>query len=401
MNFNEHYDVIIVGAGPAGLSAAKSCAEGGLSTLVLEKNRAIGTPVQCGEAIGRFVFEQLGLEVDPTWHEIRTLHAFSPGLKCLTINFGEPSMFLVGERKMFEKRSACAVAKLGASISTSTTAVDVLKTDGSVTGVQVERGNKTVAIGSRIVIAADGPVSRIAQRAGLHVYRAPGKFESCAQLQMANIDIEPHVAEMYFTDMAPGGYVWLFPKGTRFANVGIGIYGNSDRTAMDCLTEFIGRDPRLREGSVIETNAGIVPVGGALERLSTNGLMVVGDAARQANPMTGGGVRFAVDAGLKVGELAVKAITKGDCSTRVLANYDKWWRRRFSKVFRASFVAKEILLESPAAELDALFAEIGTIDAPRYQKGKDILLLGVKKLLPALLRHPKLLLKLRRVRGIL
>lgn len=391
---DKSYDVIIVGGGPAGLSSAKSCAEHDLKTLLIEEHPAIGTPVQCGEALARFVFEDLGMK--PVGNEIKKIKIFSPNKKKAEIIFPEPSTFLVIERKRFEKDLAVKIANLGVNIITKTRAVDVIKKNGFVKGVVLERLGGKMVVNSKIVIAADGPVSGIARKAGLKIYSEPKRFDSCAQFQMANIKIEKNIAEMYFGNFAPGGYVWIFPKDDGFANIGIGINGGEGKKALDHLRDFIEKDERLKNGSIIEMNVGIVPVGGVIKKMVSNGLIVIGDAARMVNPLTGGGMRFAFRAGEIAGKIASDAIRNNDFSEKKLLEYEKRWNKEFGLVFRICDVVKDVLFNSSEKELDSLFGDIGSITAPK-PGGKDIILKGVKTILPLLLKRPKMMFKFRKI----
>ena len=391
---DKSYDVIVVGAGPAGLSSAKSCAEHNLKTLLVEEHLAIGTPVQCGEALARFVFEDLGME--PEGNAIKKIKIFSPNKKKAEIIFPEPSMFLVIERKKFEKQLAVKIANLGVNILTKTSAVDVIKENGFVKGVVLERFRERIRVNSKIVIAADGPVSGIAKKAGLKIYSEPEKFDSCAQFQMANIKIEKNIAEMYFGKFAPGGYVWIFPKDEGFANIGIGINGENENRALDYLRDFIKNDERLKNGSIIEINAGIAPVGGVINKMVSNGLIAVGDAARMVNPLTGGGMRFAFKAGEFAGKATSDALRAGDFSEKKLSEYEKLWNKEFGLAFRVSSIARDVLFESSESEFDSLIEDIGMITVPSYG-GKDVMLKGLKMVLPVLIKRPKILFKFRKI----
>jgi len=391
---DKEYDVIIVGAGPAGLASAKSCAENNLKTLLVEEHPAIGTPVQCGEALARFVFEKLGME--PEGNEIKKIEVFSPNRKKAEIIFPEPSLFLVIERKRFEKQLAMKIANIGANILTKTSAVDVIKENGFIKGAILERFGEKIRIKSKIVIDASGPNAVIARKSGLKIYTESGRFDSCAQFQMSNIKIEKSTAEMYFGSFAPGGYVWIFPKGDGAANVGIGINGGEGNKALGHLRNFIEKDERLKNGSIIEMNAGIVPVGGVIKKMVSNGLIVAGDAARMVNPLTGGGMRFAFRAGEIAGKIASDALKAGDFSEKKLSEYEKLWDKEFGLVFKISSVAKDVLFESAEKEVDSLFEDIGVITVPE-PGDKDIMLKGLRMVLPVILKRPRIMFKFGKI----
>lgn len=397
------YDLIVVGAGPAGLASAKSAVEHGISVLLVEDHAAIGTPVQCGESlIVTSIEEDLGLQLDPKWvanDKVRSIKLFSPNKKCfelVTPKSLKKPMGVILERKMFEKAVAVKLANMGVDIAVKTPAVGVLKDDGFVTGVRVKHLGKILDIRSKVVIAADGPTSIVAKSAGLKVYDDVKKFASCAQFQMANIDIDPTVAEVYIGKVAPGGGAWILPKEKGFANVGLGVAGDAEKRALDYLREFVDNDPRLKKGSIIEFNAGPVPVGGAIKEMVSDGIMVVGDAARQVNPATGGGMIFGIRAGVIAGRVAAEAVKKGDCSKKMLGKYEKEWRKEFGKKFKRYEAVKNILMNKPEEKLDKLFEDIGRREMPKgVDLRGDFAFQGLRTMLPVLVKHPDLLLELR------
>ncbi len=143
--------------------------------------------------------------------------------------------------------------------------------------------------------------------------------ETCAQYLIAGADINQEYCEFYIgNEMAPGGgYVWVFPpKGGGKANVGIGILGSKmgkfKPRPVDYLNDFVQK--KFPDARIVEMVFGGVPVSGSIEKTSVNGLMLVGDAARQSDPITGGGILNAMDAGKLAGEAAYEAISAGDVS---------------------------------------------------------------------------------------
>ena len=136
---------------------------------------------------------------------------------------------------------------------------------------------------------------------------------SCAQYLLVGIDIDPRRIEYYVGErIAPGGYAWVFPKGDDVANVGLGVQADlADEPALSYLDRFIDNQSHLAPGSPVTLVAGGVPLALPPPRLVTDGLMLVGDAARQVDPLTGGGITN----GMAAGKLAAYA------SSRVVAQY--------------------------------------------------------------------------------
>jgi len=393
---NDSYDVIVVGAGPGGLASAKSCAEHDLKTLLVEEHSVIGEPVQCGETFHVSMLKKLGLE-DIPFNEPKNARIYSPDKKMIEIVLqdGVSSPLVIVERKMLEKRLAVKVANLGVDIFTKTPAIDVIKENGFVKGVKVLHFGEEKDIHSKVVIDASGPNAFVARKAGLNVYRNIESFVSCAQFQMANIDIDDKTAEIYLGGVAPGGYIWILPKGKGFANVGIGVSGNIGNEALNYLEEFVENEHRLKDGSIIETNVGIVPVGGEAEKLVSNGLILVGDAGRMVNPATGGGMIFAIKAGLAAGKVIADAVKNNDFSEKKLSEYEKIWRNDIGKRFKTFNALKNVFLSLSDKEIDDIVEAVGKIRIDKDMAEPWYPML--KKIVSVITKKPRLALKFGKV----
>jgi digeranylgeranylglycerophospholipid reductase len=148
---------------------------------------------------------------------------------------------------------------------------------------------------------------------------------------MADITIpDPKKIHLYFGNkIAPRGYVWIFPKGKDVANVGIGIIGKGEKAAKDYLLEFINSREELKRGSILEVNAGGIPVGGLLKKMTLDNFLAIGDAAHQVNPIHGGGMFEAQFAAKIAAEVIDEALQKNDTSEKQLDKYNKeWWKQR-------------------------------------------------------------------------
>ncbi|MFC2143832.1 geranylgeranyl reductase family protein [Candidatus Aenigmatarchaeota archaeon] len=334
---DNEYDVIIVGAGPSGSGAAVAAAKAGAKVLVLEKRQEIGAPKRCGEGLSMSTMKRMGIEKDDSWirRKIIGFTAYSPDGRFVRHDYENGPEGYIIERKVFDKHLAEKAVEAGAKVISRAEVTRLLKKDGKVCGVEVEINDKKEEIKGKIVIAADGIESKIAREAGINTTLKLSDAISGAQFEMANIDIDPDRIEMYFgNDMAPGGYVWIFPKGKHIANVGIGIRKPyAKKRAIEYLKEFIEKRPGLRKGSILEVNSGGVPVGGLMSDMVTDNFMVVGDAAHHVNPIHGGGIGEAWVGGAVAGEVAAEAIKNGDTSKKFLDRYNKlWWEKRGNKM---------------------------------------------------------------------
>lgn len=325
---SRQYDVVVVGAGPAGATAARFAAERGLQVLLLGKRQEIGSPVRCAEGINSDMLLPF-LEPEERWisAKIRRPQMVAEDTGEERSFAGEETGYVL-ERRVFDRVLAEKAVVSGARVMVKTTAIGLVVERGALRGLRATDGRTELEIEARVVIGADGVESRVGQWAGLDCVMRPGDCLVCAQYLLAGIDVDPECCYYYLgEDLAPGGYAWVFPKGDNKANVGLGVQADLARaSAMEYLLRFLGHHPWLEQGSPVTLVTGAVPTGVARGSIVTDGLILVGDAARQADPLTGGGIANAMLAGKLAAEVAAQAVEAGDVSALALRAYEKRWR---------------------------------------------------------------------------
>ncbi|MBL7075695.1 NAD(P)/FAD-dependent oxidoreductase, partial [candidate division KSB1 bacterium] len=339
--FKESYDVIVVGGGPAGLLAARTAAEGGVSVLLLEKDREIGVPVRCAEGVGVKGLKEF-MEPDDRWiaNRIDGVRFIAPDGTVVPVYSQELGYIL--NRKVFDYELARQAAARGVRILTKAFVNGLIRENGWVKGVTVLYDGREQMIGAQVVIGADGVESRAGRWAGLRTMTTPRNMEICAQMTLAHSAIDQRFCDFFFgKKVAPGGYVWIFPKGERLANVGIGIRGDyvKNRSPLSYLNEFV--EKRFPGAAILTMVAGGVPIDKPVKRMVTNGFMLAGDAAHQSNPMSGGGIINAMEAGRLAGQVAARAIREENVSQKRLEEYELEWDELSGKDHRRFYRLKE------------------------------------------------------------
>jgi len=354
------YDVIVVGAGPAGSLAAIHAAKGGAKTLLLEKDRDIGYPVRCAEGVSHIGLTNY-VALDPRWirSTIKDAILIAPDSTQVPVATNNEMGYII-DRRIFDYDLAMLAAKEGVEVQTKAYVYDLLKAEnGAVTGVKLDYMGKKLEIASKIVIGADGVESRVGRWAGLHTAVKIKDMESCAQFTVAGINVDPGKILFYFGESwAPGGYLWVFPKGNNLANIGLGV--NGERTGLGCALDLLSKflKNHYPEASILTTVAGGVPVAKTLKRITTDGLLLVGDAARTVNPISGGGIATGMLSGKLAGEIAAEAIEKGDFSNSYLENYSKKWSKAQGKNHERLYRVKEVIFRLTDEELNSLAAKV-------------------------------------------
>ncbi len=325
----ERYDIIVVGAGPAGSMAARFAAEQGVSVLMLEKDRDVGYPVRCGEAISKAGVEEF-IPSDDKWiaAKISKFSFNAPDGTEVILDFGEAGYVL--ERRIFDYELARSAADAGADILTRAYVNGLLFDNGKVCGVKYEFQGEQKELRCKIVIAADGVESRVGRWAGLKTHIDFRDMESAVQVTAANIPVNQNTLYFYFgKNVAPNGYFWIFPKGNNKANIGLGVSGiiGKKKSAQRFLNDFM--DKHYPNAPVLTTIAGGVPCAVTIDKISAPGIMLAGDAAKQVNPLSGGGIASGMIGGKIAGTIAGEAVKKNNLD--YVLTYDKAWKDRLGK----------------------------------------------------------------------
>ncbi|MCP1662393.1 MAG: NAD(P)/FAD-dependent oxidoreductase [Methanocalculus sp. MSAO_Arc1] len=393
------YDMLVVGGGPGGALAAETAAKQGLSVCLVEKRPAIGVPVRCAEGIGKELLNDF-LPPDPKWisSDIEKAKLVAPdGFSMLL----EPSMSgnevgYVLDRKVFDRELIWKAAEAGAEIYMKARASAPIMKDGAVGGAVVEQHGKIYDVEADVVVAADGVESKFAKWAGIDTTVPLNEIETCAQYLMTGIDIDAATTSFYLgNEVAPAGYAWIFPKGDGTANVGLGIGGGKSgdgHRAKDYLDRFVSKN--FPDGKTIELVIGGVSVCRPLASTVADNMLIVGDAARVSDPITGGGIYNAMYTGRLAAETALSALENGDTSKAALMPYDTEWREsKMGKTLERNYAVKEVFVKLSDEKLNAIVHSVAKIHLAEFST-----LSLIKELIKA---NPSLIFDLRHLKAFL
>ncbi|NJD77328.1 MAG: NAD(P)/FAD-dependent oxidoreductase [Candidatus Methanoperedens sp.] len=302
------YDAIIIGAGPAGSVTAATVAKAGYRTLILEKNS------RCRSPCAGYINSTINMEIpagDFIQSKITKMRTYLPDSSFHDFVLNG----FVVDRPSFDMSLAMKANDAGAQI----------KWDAPLTGlvpgsVKFRGGDAK----GKIIVGADGVFSRTASFLGLKKQ----KIAVCAQYRLKGIKPLHDTAEIFFnTDYAPGGYAWIYPAGKDSAKVGVGVTGTkSPRMYLESFIRQSGvadrlggrmpdsrtPDSRMPDSRIIEYITGALPVGGLREKLCFGNVLLAGDSAGMADPITGAGINNALLAGEIAGKTIVEALENDD-----------------------------------------------------------------------------------------
>jgi digeranylgeranylglycerophospholipid reductase len=221
--------------------------------------------------------------------------------------------------------------------------------------VKAKRFGEAFEIRAPVTVGADGFESQIGRWAGLPTNLALRDMDTCLQYRMTGVEADERYCDFYLGSCAPGGYVWIFPKGDHVANVGIGVQVSQIKSmaeAKNYLDRWIAKHPGYAKGKTIDIVGGGVSIAAPIRESVTDGFMLVGDAARMIDPITGGGIANGCIAGKIAGEVGAEAARTGDASKAFLQAYEKGWRARLEEKLYRNWLAKEKLVSLPDATFD-------------------------------------------------
>ena len=380
------YDAIIVGAGPAGLLAAKMIARKGFSVLVLEKDKDLGTRA-CAEAVSATAFETA--EISPSQSLISNYIdgacVYPPDeRKGVKIAGGSYKGYILNKPLFLYALAKEAVAA-GSELMMRSEVKSISMTNGVAKKLVYEQKGEKHEVEFKVLVGADGVGSIVSRSCGFNTEGFD--IISTIQYVMINCNVpELNTISIYMgNEVAPLGYVWVFSKNEYMANVGIGVRG---KPAKPYLDKFIAAHPEFfNKSQIVKEGGGGVPVSGQLKEVVKGNVVLCGDCAGQVIPITGGGIRTSMGSGSIAGTCIANALESKDLTVieDYPVRYNEYWGARISKSLKV-LKAIETMTDEHLNMLGSLISGDDVID---LANGLDIGRVASK-----LMRHPLLAMKI-------
>lgn len=360
-------DVLVVGAGPAGSTAARICASHGLRTVLLEEHPEVGCPTHCTGKLSIHAFQRFALPASLIQTALRAAALYAPDGTVARVRRASVDSYVV-DRDPFDRYLAERAASAGAEVITGARARAIARTDGGMR-VEVDRRQGRLSITARLVVDAEGANPVLPPQLGIAPRRT---LVHGLQYELDGATIEDEDApDLYFgRDVAPGFFAWLMPIGGGRGRLGLAVDPRlTDRPPLYYLERLMASHPavtpRVRRATVVRKLAGRIPILGLRRPSYTDGMQIVGDAAGQVKATSGGGIYFSMLAGELAAQAAPRVLGGATDARDALAQYERDWEAAFGREVRFTTVVRQTLNRLPDRHTNAVIRALATDDALR------------------------------------
>jgi geranylgeranyl reductase family protein len=391
------YDVSIVGGGPIGGYIAGEIAKKNFKVSIFEKNKKIGIPVNCAGLVTPRVFKYLDISKKIViQNKVKGANIHSPSGNILTIGGDKVHAFVI-DRSKFDKEIIKKSEKNGTDIFLKSNVLSAQKI-----GNHIElKTSQNPKIKCRLLVGADGPYSKIRER---FAFPEPTELIRGIGAEVSNINIDSNFVEIFIgRNIAPGFFAWIIPTdkyGTK-ARIGLCIHQKAINSPKYYLSNFLKNKhvhSFLKDVKISKHIGGIIPLG-VLKRTYTSNVLVVGDAAAQVKPTSGGGIFPGLLCASHCAKTVIDALEKNNFSSHFLKKYQKLWTKdigkelsigmKFRKIYR-NLTDKQMdkcieNLQNP--KITEIISKYGDIDYPSK------LIKPILKNAPALLKLLPIIMK--------
>ena len=389
-----NFDVVVVGGGPAGSSAAHMAAKNGCTVALIEKEKEIAETVRTSGVTWISDIKKFGIP-EKCYNPIKKFSFCSP--KNSVKISGEIAKAAVLDVRKTYRFLANRAKTSGSELFTSTNVTEVLKDNsGKCVGVIAKSDGKQIQFNSKVVIDASGFVSVIAKELGYVTQWK--KFGAGAEFEVKTEKLEhDNWWLMVGQEYSPAGYAWIFPTSKDTARIGVGI-GKPDSDVdptvrlNELLEKKLGPIKDLGNIEKIEFHYGLIPNDGVSRKTVYDNLILVGDSAGQANPLVLEGIRYAIRFGEVAGQVAADAIKNGDTTEMSLSPYEKEWKRAIESKINSAGKVQNRWVGLTDDEWDKELSIIEELTADEFL---DFIRadFGVSKMVKLATHHPKMIVR--------
>ena len=330
------YDVIVVGAGSAGLNTAINCSKAGLRVVVIEEHSKIGSPRHCSGLYSTRFLSLMDVKEDFYEHEVRGAKFHSPSGKVAELMRKERVAFIIN-RELLDDYLGKRAKESGVDVISNTKVSD-FSIDPNGATITTNKGTLT----TKLICGADGSNSFVRRKLGIE---PPHKLHGI--MAITNEEDYANFVDVYFDNkLYPGFFAWKIPRGK---TIEYGIAGEIGLNNVNNFNNFLAKFNVTK----YELSSGVIPFG--FQKSYANRILLVGDAAAQVKPLTGGGVIYGMICAQVAASVFEEAIKKNRFDENFLSRYQKIWRSQIGKGIARGLAIRKIYANMPNKMIDASF----------------------------------------------
>ncbi|NHI90223.1 MAG: NAD(P)/FAD-dependent oxidoreductase [Candidatus Thorarchaeota archaeon] len=375
------YDAIIVGAGPAGLLSATRIAEGGDNVLVLEEHKRIGEPDHCAGLLSSSGLESLNLK--PPDEAVQNLvsgaRIFAPSGDSILIERGQREAIVI-DRKRFDLWLSEIARKKGVDIATESKVKEIASSKAETRLIKTPAQTYE----TKVCLIAEGARSVLSKSVGFPIVSKHSRLPAY-QYEVKGVDIEEDLVEMFYgRRYAPGFFAWIIPLRDGKARVGLASRSKSKVRLDSALKHHPIISERMKGAEKVRGLGGIVLVGKPVSRLSSDGLVIVGDTAGMVKATTGGGIIIGGLTARIAGESVAGALQQDVVTAKTLSKYDKLCKSMYYRELQTMYLAQKALTSLTDKGLDSVVRDaqdMGLLETVRKEGDMDLQGKVIRKLL--------------------
>jgi len=383
----EYFDILVIGSGPAGATTARISAEHGLKVLLVDKRQELGSPIQCSGAISSHALHDVDVIPDSEFvsASIYGFSVYDSDGHITRLDYREPKpehynrkpLGYVVDRRRFDRYLMTHAERVGATVWLKTEALGYERqANSSKIIVRLKRFGDEVRVKTKVLVGADGLQSQVGKWAGLKTHIKLSELASCLQFVVDGVETDGLLEIITGHKWAPGGYAWVFSKGENYAEVGLGVIRsitkNDARWHLENFIKNSFMSHRLKHAKIIEVQGGGVPLTSPLQKQFADNVILVGDAARHINPITGGGIHTALRSGRIAGDFLSELleIGKKPIEKNLVEYQDRWMKTQGHTMWRLYRIKRNIFKQRVAKRDKLLYQTLSDYFRPESEYRK-------------------------------
>jgi len=356
---NSDIDIIVVGCGVAGATAAETAASLGSRVLLLEEHDRIGVPSHCSGHVGINSMKRFGPPLPDTIikDQIRGAVFHSPAGQVLRLERPTPITWVL-DRRAFDEHLAARAEKAGVRIQLNSRARSMEASNEGPVEIRALVNGESQSYKCGLIIDCEGAAPTL-MRHRFAAERGRSMWVNSAQVHVDQVkDLNRDMVEVYFgSRYAPGFFAWMIPWRDGSAKIGLASREGNARLLLErFMTKHPDASRRLSGAARHDESFHPIPLGGPISKTFHRGMLIAGDSAHHVKPTTGGGIVFSLICGEAAGEVAYEACAKRDVSEPFLSKYERRWKSQIARDLDLMRHIRRMLFRLPDRRLEKIFS---------------------------------------------